>query len=314
MKKSMHAVVLATALLLGAAICNAAPRFIKVSDHCYYLKLEESGENVAAVATAEGILLINPPQTPALSGVLEALREVSSKAVRWVVFTEPLPFRNAGAAFPSDLKPLLLTCVRQKNLASGLAQTAGPKVESRLSEWLIFERQMRLFPSDLEIRIFSVQHKARSGGDLVVFVPSEKVLLVGALYEAARYPDIHAALDGTATGWFDGMKQVIEAVPILKPAIPQGKADPKADKDKRLEEFITVISSRGDPSNLQNMKDLLESAQKLRIDIARMAKRGGACEDFLASSGADRYRVYSNLDAFAAQLCAETKLLQPGSK
>ncbi|MDM7995141.1 MAG: hypothetical protein QUT30_05575 [Acidobacteriota bacterium] len=307
MKKLMHVVMLAVALLFGAAICSAAPRFVEVSDHCYYLQLEESRDNVAAVVTADGILLINPPQLPDLSVVLEALKEVSSKTVRWVVFTEPSFSRNAGASFPSDLKPVMLTCIRQKNLAQGPAPTVDAKIGSSSSEWLIFERQMSLFPSDLEIRIFSVQHRARSGGDIVVFVPSEKVLLVGALYEAARYPDINAALDGTAIGWFDGMKQVIDAVPILKPAIPQVKSDPKADKDKRLEEFITVVSSRGEPSNLQNMKDLLESAQKLRSDIARIIKRGRGCEDFLASSGANAYRSYANLDAFAAQLCAETK-------
>jgi len=307
MKRSMHAVVLAVAVWFGAAICSAAPRFIKVSDHCYYLQLEESGENVAAVVTADGILLINPPQAPALSGVLEALKDVSSNAVRWVAFTEPSLSRNAGAAFPSDRKPRMLTCARQKKLFPSPAHAVDAKAESPSSEWLIFEQQMRLFPSDLEIRILSVQHKARSGGDIVLFVPAEKVLLVGALYEAARYPDIDTALDGTATGWFDGMKQVIEAVPILKSAIPQAKTDPKADKDKKLEEFITVVSSRGDPSNLQNMKDLLESAQKLRSDITRIVKRGRSCEDFLASSSANAYRSYSNLDAFATQLCAETE-------
>jgi len=299
--------VFAAALWFGCAICSAAPGFIKVSDHCYYLQLEEGGENVAAVVTAEGTLLINPPPAQALPGVLEALKTISDKSVRWVVYTEPSLLRNAGASFPSDRKPLILTSAAQRKLTAGPGGNAGGQTESLSSARLVFEPQMRLYPSDLEIRITSVQHRARSGGDIFIFVPSDKVLFLGAFYEAARYPEINTAFDGSAIGWFDGMKQIVESVPVLKSAIPQVKPDSKADKDKKPEEFIAVVSSRGDPSNLQNMKDLLDSAHKLRNDIARFVKRGRKCEDFSASPGAEPYRSYSNLDVFAAQLCVEMK-------
>ncbi len=307
MKRLVSSIALAFALLCGTAAFGAVSRFIKVSDHCYYMPLKESGANVAAVVTMDGILLFNPPQEPELSNVVEALKTVSSKTVRWVVFSEPALFRNAGDSLFAEQNPLILTCARQKNLASRAANNPDAKAETPSSSWLVFEQQMRLFPSDLEVRLFSVQYRARSGGDIVVYLPAEKVLLVGALYEAARYPDIDPASEGSAIGWFEGMRQVLDAVPILKSAIPQAKANPKLDKDKKPEEFITVLSSRGAPSNLQNMKDLLDSAQKLRSDISRIVRRGRECEEFLKSPSADPYRNYSNLDAFSAQLCAETK-------
>lgn len=300
-------------LWFGCASFGAAPRFVKVSDHCYYMQLKDSGENVAAVVTEDGILLVNPPQEPDLLIAVDALKNVSSKAVRWVMFTEPGLSQNSGARFFAERNPMFLASAKLRALSTPKSanKAAGP-TEAIPSLWFTFERQMRLFPSNLEIRIIALQHQARTGGDVVVFVPSEKVLFVGGLYEAARYPDIDSASGGSALGWLDGMKQVIDAVPILKPAIPQVKPDPKLEKEKKAEEGITVISSHGEASNLQNMKDLLESSKKLRNDISKAIKLGRTCDDFLASPGADPYRSYANLASFAAQLFAEAGLTTQG--
>jgi hypothetical protein len=307
MKKLIFSSVLAFALACGCPAFSAGPRFVKLSDHCYYMQAKESGENVAAVVTNDGILLLNPPPEPELGSVIEALKAVSPKPVRWVVLSEPGMSRNMAAGFYAEQKPLFLTSARQKGLFPKLEKKVEEAVEGFTSSGLIFDRQMRVFPSDLEVRLIALQHKARTGGDIVVFIPAEKVLFVGALYEAARYPDIDGIVEGSAMGWFDGLKQTMDAVPVLKSAIPQAKLDPKLDKDKKPEEFITVLSAHGEPSNLQNMKDLLESTQKLRSEVAKFIKRGRNCSDFLASPVSDPYRSYSNLESFATQLFAETK-------
>jgi hypothetical protein len=51
---------------------------------------------------------------------------------------------------------------------------------------------------------------------VVVFVPAEKVLFVGALHEFARYPEIDTESEGDALDWIEGTKQVIASVPLLK--------------------------------------------------------------------------------------------------
>jgi len=137
---------------------------------------------------------------------------------------------------------------------------------------------------------------------MVVFIPAEKVLFIGRLYEAARYPDIDTAADGSPIDWMDGMKQVVDSIPVLKSAIPAAKPAAKSDQEKTLEEGFTVVSGRGEVSNLQNMKDLLESCKKLRNDAARASRAGRTCSSFLASSGADPYWSYGNLESYATQL------------
>jgi hypothetical protein len=100
------------------------------------------------------------------------------------------------------------------------------------------------------------------------------------------------------------MKQVIDAVPLLKPAIPP-KVEVKPGEEKTLEESVIVISARGPRSNLQEMKDLLDAAHKLRGEVAKAVSAGRDIESFLASPVLVPFRDYENLDPFARQLFDE---------
>jgi glyoxylase-like metal-dependent hydrolase (beta-lactamase superfamily II) len=315
MKRWMATIVLALVIGWIQGSFAAPARFIKVSDHCYCMQLKEGGENVAAVVTEDGVLIVNPPQEPDFTVAMDALKSLTPKAVRWAVFTEPRYSQGAGAAFFAQHGSILIAGrnLRALSAVAASAESKGSVSAAPISSpWIIFEHQMRLFPSNLEVRVMAVQSKAHTGGDVVVFVPSEKVLFTGGLYEAARYPDIDVSGDGSAIGWMDGMKQVIDSVPVLKTAIPAAKAtmpaakpDPKLEREKTVEEGIVVVSAHGEASNLQNMKDLLDSTKKLRIDISRAIKNGRTCESFLASLVADPYRSYSNFVPFATRLFAD---------
>ena len=291
----------------------ATPRFEKASEHCYYLQLRPGAENVGAVVTGEGTLIINPPPEPDLTTALEALKRVSSQPVRWAVFTDPHFAQTAAAHHFAETGTIFLGTDQLRALsnaggpeedepaATKREDNAANSVEKPSPPWFVFGRQMRLFPSGVEIRIFSLQHKAHTGADLVVLVPEEKVLFVGGLYEAARYPEIDIALDGNPLGWIDGVKQVLESTPVLKSAMPPSKPRPKTEKET-LEEGIVVVSAHGDSSNLQNMKDLLEASQKLRNELSKGIKAGSSCDAFLASPASDPYRSYGNLVPYAQQL------------
>jgi glyoxylase-like metal-dependent hydrolase (beta-lactamase superfamily II) len=328
MKRGLIAAVVAFAVWSGNVSSGAPVRFEKVSDHCYYLQLG-SGENIAAIVTDDGIVVVDPPEEPDLSLMVEDLKRLSPKKVRWVVFSSPRSARSAGARFFAEQGALLIGSSQLRTLSPSVPgvnskESAAPNSNSADAAsypWLIFDRQIHLFPSNLEVKIIALEQKAVTGGDVVLYVPSEKVLLVGKLYEAARYPDIDTAALGNAGTWVEGAKQVIDSVPILKsaippkpavplpaallpkPALPQSKADPKTEPEVTLEEGIAVVSSLGEVSNLQNMKDLVSACQKLRTDMSRAVRAGRSCDNFLASSRANIYRVYGNFNAYAGPLC-----------
>jgi hypothetical protein len=334
MNRVVIAAVVAFAVWSGEVFSAAPVRFEKVSDHCYYLQLG-SGENVAVVVTNDGIMVVDPPADPDLSLTVDALKRLSSQKVRWVVFSSPRSARSDGARYFVEQGAMLIGSAQLRGLSpsapgANAKESAAPSDNSAdvpSYPWLIFDRQVHLFPSNLEIKIIALEQKAATGGDVVLYVPSEKVLLVGMLYEPARYPEIDAAASGNAGTWVDGVKQVVDSIPVLKlaipskpavpsptallpkpaplqkPALPQAKVDPKTEPEVTLEEGIAVVSGQGEVSNLQNMKDLLSACQKLRTDISRAVKARRSCENFLSSSKANIYRVYGNFDAYAAQLC-----------
>jgi len=192
----------------------------------------------------------------------------------------------------------------------------------------IFKQDMYLYPSDLEIKIQELQQPAVTKADIYTYVPFEKVLLVGRLFEPYYYPDIDVDAGGSALQWIDSLEQVINSVPLLISAIPPeepeeeeemedgqkaeeeetspGEGEPEEEEEeKTLEEMITVVSARGEMSNLQMMKDMLETSKNLRKGVERTVKAGRSCERYLESSQADPYRIYGNFFPFAGQLCKE---------
>ena len=140
-------------------------------------------------------------------------------------------------------------------------------------------------------------------------VPDEKVLFVGDLYESARYPDIDTDSEGSALEWIDGVEQVIDSVPVLKSAIPEEGSESEEEEEKTLEEYIAVVSARGEVSNLQNMKDLLEACQRLQSYVKRAIDNGRSRDRFLSLSATGPYYSYGNLAPYTAHLYEALKAL-----
>jgi glyoxylase-like metal-dependent hydrolase (beta-lactamase superfamily II) len=316
MNKFVFSVIVVLSILCANESFADTPRFERVSDHCYYLRFEESEANVAVVVSEDGILMVDPPQEQNLSLVIDALSRISRRAVRWIVFTNPRFFHTAGTRYFAKRGALLLASQSLQVMVESGSETVSnyPEIlrewirhiafeeETGSYGWVIFDNEMRLFASDLEIRIMAIQHKARTGGDVVVHVPDEKVLIVGDLYESARYPDIDTASKGSPLEWIDGVEQVINSVPLLKSAIPEEGSESEEEEERTLEERIAVVSANGEVSNLQNMKDLLEACQRLQRYVERAVDRGRSLERFLTLSATGPYFSYGNLESYAAQL------------
>jgi glyoxylase-like metal-dependent hydrolase (beta-lactamase superfamily II) len=302
----------ASAILLyvaGPAPGSFAPSFRKVSDHFYYLEPATGTANTGAVITGDGVLLIDPPPEPETPGLLNALKSVTSKPVRWVVYTDYQRFRAGDSAAFQKLGAVIIDSKEQDRLA-GLLLVTDPSLgaqpaQTRPNPRFLFTRQLHLFPAGIEVRILAVRYKARTAGDVIIFVPSEKVLEVGDLFTPSSYPVIDSGPgEGSAPGWIEGLKQVIDSVPLLKSAMPQPKPDPSAvpEPEKTLEELVTVIPGHGAPANLQHMKDLLALTQKLRTEAARAVAAKRSRDDFLRLLSMEVFGAYSNLEAFAGQL------------
>jgi glyoxylase-like metal-dependent hydrolase (beta-lactamase superfamily II) len=320
-------------MLEGLSSSAAPRRFTKVSEHCYFLEAEPGWGNIGAVISDDGVLLIDTPPAGEIPAMLEALKRVTTKSVRWVVNTHHHEDHTRGNDFFSEHNATIIRGreFRRVDEKPAEAESKEQKPKPTAAETqLIFGRQVRMFPGGVEVRIFSTEHRAHTNRDVVVLLPSEKVLHVGDLFLPGSFPMIDTSEgQGSAIGWLEAMRQVIESVPLLKSAMPQPKADPskpvpskpppskapssKAPQDpsqvpmeeKTLEEQVIVIPGHGPASNLQGMKDLFETARKLRLEAGRAAAARRSRDGFLASPGLAPFRAYANFESFATQLYGE---------
>ena len=309
--KSNLAGVIAISLVASFVTSAPLPRFLKVSPHFYYLRSAGDEGNVGAVVTDDGVILIDTQRERNVPQVLESLKRVTAKPVAWVVNTHHHEDHTGGNAYfltrnvpvIGSRETLLLL-----EKATGEVPVAAPAEKSAnlpdppLS--FSFWRQMQLFPAGVEVRISSVGHKAHTGGDVVISLPAEKILYVGDLYRAGSYPIIDGSGGGSALGWLDGTKEVVESVKLLKSAMPQPKPSPSAAPapEKTLEEAIIVIPGHGPATNLKELKGLLEASQKLRAEIGRALASGRSRDALLSSPASDPFRSYKNFEAYASQL------------
>ena len=292
-------------------------QFEKVSPHCYVLAGENGSPNLGAVVTDDGILIVNPPAEPELTTAVEALKKAGSRPIRWFVCTDQAREPGGGELALSKQGALMITNagLRESRLfrvkpddrpADRPPDSPGPS--------LAFARLLRLFAGELEIQVRAPEREWHQGGDAVVFVPAEKVLLVGDLYSPGSFPSFeHEQGTASAVAWLEALKQVIDMVPLLKSAMPQPKPEPEkeGEEPKTLEELVVVIPALGSLSNLQEMKDLLASGQKIRVDVARAVAQKRNRETFVDLPMFGPYRGLGNLDSFATRLFDELKAGRP---
>lgn len=295
-----------------AASPPAAEGFQKVSPHFSYFVYKSGAANTGAVVTTDGVLLIDPPPEAELPVMLNALKSLSPRPVRWVVNTDYKQAGNGGWATFLKQGAAVIGSKELDRLANAAAlpdpDLLGGSPPARPNPRFLFNQQMHLWPASIEVRILAVKFKARTAGDVVVFLPSEKVLVTGDFFSASAFPIIDSdAGEGSAQGWVDGLKQVIDSVPLMKSAMPQPKQEIPVppEPEKTLEELVAVIPGHGPAANLQQMKNLLTAAQKLRTEANRAFKMRRTRDSFVKSLSLETFGEFGNLEAFAGRLFDE---------
>jgi len=309
-------------LFLLTPAAGLAVAFEQVSDHCFFLALGAERANVGAIVTSQGILLIDPPAEAELPPVLEALREISTSPVRWIVYSSfhraieggyrPLMKEGAKLVVPIEMDGLLFSGISVgphsviPALGFPLAFKVRPFAAESSSARLVFEGEIRLFPENLEIRIISVAARATTAADVVVMVPAERVIQTGELYLPGSFPQIDTEGQGRgdALGWIEAMRLMIAEMPVLRSAMPEPKFNLEGppEPEKTPEEMISVVGGRGALSDLKEMKSLVDAAQRLRSQLTRAVRAKRSIGSLLESAALREYGGLGNLESYATLL------------
>ena len=220
--------------------------------------VEGESANSGFVIGKDGVVVIDTRRTTeAGRAQLAQIAKVTAKPVRTVIITHGDPDHVGGlSAYPADatiiahenIRAQLLATAREPASASPFAGVYKEIAESRLPNRTIAETETVTL-SGVPVTLLHIA-PAHSTGDIVVFLPRQRVVFVGDLLtvDQATYPIIHVG--GSSEGWLRTMRAILAL---------------KAD---------TFVSGHGKLKTRQEVQALFELVAARRAAIKAMVHEG----------------------------------------
>lgn len=173
--------------------------------------------NSGFVIGKDGVVVIDTRRTAeAGRAQLAQIAKMTAKPVRTVIITHGDPDHVGGlSAYPADatiiahenIRAQLLATAREPASASPFAGVYKEIAESRLPNRTIAETETVTL-SGVPVTLLHIA-PAHSTGDIVVFLPRQRVVFVGDLLtmDMATYPIIHVG--GSSEGWLLTMRAIL---------------------------------------------------------------------------------------------------------
>jgi glyoxylase-like metal-dependent hydrolase (beta-lactamase superfamily II) len=194
-----------------------------------------------------GVIIVDAKTTPADGkGLLDAVAKITPKRVTTVILTHSdLDHVNGLASFPAGIT-IIAHEGNKKELEAALANGGrGAPPADHLPTQVVAKNKESLKIDGVKLELLHWAG-AHTSGDLVVYLPSEKIVFMGDLIndEPSRLPEplIHLEKGGSSEGWITTIKGILslnadQFVPgHVEPG--QGRVLTKADIQKRLAEAI----------------------------------------------------------------------------
>jgi glyoxylase-like metal-dependent hydrolase (beta-lactamase superfamily II) len=200
-------------------------RFSRLSANCYAFTAE-GDPNTGVIVGDDGVMVIDAQATPRMAReVIRRIRRVTAKPIRYVVLSHYHAVRVLGASaykaeqvIASDRTLGLIRQRGRQDMASEIGRfprlfRGAASIPGLTWPTLTFRDQMTLMMGRLEVRIMHLG-PGHTGGDTVVWVPSQRVLFSGDLveYQAGIY---------TGDAHLEAWPQTLERLRALGPRSPR---------------------------------------------------------------------------------------------
>jgi glyoxylase-like metal-dependent hydrolase (beta-lactamase superfamily II) len=175
-------------------------RFQRLSKNCWAFTAE-GDPNSGVIVGDDGVLVVDAQATPVMAReVIRRIRSVTDKPIRYVVLSHYHAVRVLGASAYRAQQVIAsqrtLGLIRERgrqDMASEIGRfprlfRGADSIPGLTWPTLVFKDEMTLMMGKLEVRILHLG-PGHTGGDSVVWVPSQRVLFSGDLveYEAGIY-------------------------------------------------------------------------------------------------------------------------------
>jgi len=271
MKKAILIILGLVAVLQGQAPQNEIKTF-HVQGNVYMLV--GAGGNIAVQTGDEGVLVVDTGIAQTRDKVLAAIRQLSTKPIRWMINTHAHPDHTGGnetvsqAGLTVNGNPAAI--IAHENVLARMTEASRPVTERPLNTF--FEDERDFYFNGEAIFIHHIPH-AHTDGDVLVYFRGSDVLVAGDIFVTTTYPVIDAKLGGGVEGFVTGLNKMLDIT------VP-----------KYLQEGGTyVIPGHGRVGDEADVVDYRDMVVIIRDRIQDLIKRGLSLEQIKAARPALDY-------------------------
>lgn len=203
---AMIAAFAAFAPIAFSQLVSGPLKVAAIRDNVYWAE-GGAGVNTGFIIGTTGVIVVDAKTTEdSQKEVLAEIAKLTPKPVDTVIITHSDHIKGI-AAFPADV-----TIIAQENckkeMETSHARDAAP-ADRLPTKTVLKDETMTIDGVRLRLLHWAPAH---TSGDLVVYLPDQKIVFAEDLLVTDRPPDdtpIHAALHGSAAGWFDNVKGML---------------------------------------------------------------------------------------------------------
>jgi cyclase len=241
--------------------------------------VEGGGGNSTVIVGATGVIVVDAKvSNTAGEELLEQIRTITPKPVIAVILTHSDGDHiNGLTAFPPGLRVIAHDNNKKEQKAEISAKAPGAPAPEQLPTEVVTkpEETLTIDGETLELYHWAPAH---TGGDLVVYLPKEKIVATGDIVATNDpYPRIHSEKHGSAEGWIATAKGLVAL-----------------DAD-------TFIPGHGSIQTKAEIQTRLANAIARRDQVKAMVAQGKSLDEINAALGDTQKRNYKSW----AQVCYE---------
>lgn len=235
------------------------------------------GGNVTLQVGEDGVLVVDTQSGPTSEKIVEAIKKLTDKPIRWIVNTHVHPdhtggnaaVAKAGRSIPQIAigvgklyadQDQTATIVAHENVLRRMSAPAGKQSAVSSDAWptaTFFTAKRELFFNGEPIQIIH-QPAAHTDGDVLVFFRRSDVVAAGDIFATTSYPVIDLQTGGTINGFINALNALIDIT------IPQEKQ----------EGGTYVIPGHGRLADEADVVEFRDMSTIVRDRIQSMIKKG----------------------------------------
>jgi cyclase len=210
-----------------------------------------AGANSAFIIGKSGITIIDAKMTDqAAKEMLEAVKKITDKPIKRLILTHSdMDHVNGINSFPENIDII----AHDNSLKDMETANEQAQVKIRVPN-ITFSDNMKLTDDGIEIDMY-FYGAAHTDGNIVIYIPEDKVAIIGDLFFKGMDPLIHKIKNGTSEGFVNVLQKII---------------DLKADK---------YLSGHTDPVGKAEIEDLRKSIMEKRQRVGEMVKAGKTLDE-----------------------------------